>query len=170
MSASRIVFGICFLAFIGTLTTLSILVGSGERFQVISVLALSALTWGSMTYFSKTRIAHYRLFWISCTSISIVSYVLVFGSTVFYDEMSLFDSDSEQENQTYESIPRERALYQNPWLIYKIYSDALFDILDSTNSYRTHPIFLGAVLLSLALPVAVIISCYRCWKPIKQIG
>ena len=142
----------------------------GERFHAISLLVMVLCLWGPMTYFAKTRFAHYRLFWFSCAAITVVSYVLLFGSTVFFEERSPVVFDSEQENQIQENSPKEEYLYQHPLLIYKLYSTAYAEILDANNSFRTNPIFLGSVLLSLALPVAFIISFYRCWKPTKQYG
>lgn len=170
MTASRIVFGICLLAFVGTFLTLSILVESGERFHAISLLVMVLCLWGPMTYFSKTRFARYRLFWFSCAAITVTSYVLLFGSTVFFEERSPVVFVSEQEIQIQENSPKEEILCQNPWLIYKLYSTSYAEILDANNSFRTNPVFIGSVLLSLTLPIAFLLSSYRCWKPTKQYG
>jgi hypothetical protein len=168
VKASRIIFGGCLLAFVGTFLALSILVDSGERFQAIGVSVVFLCLWGSMVYFAGTRVAFCRKFWFSCAAISLVSYILLFASTVFNEERSPVVCDSEQEIQIQGNSPKEEFLYQNPLLIYRLYSSIYAQIRDANNSFRTHPVFIGSAILSLTLPIAFIFSSYHCWKPIKK--
>jgi hypothetical protein len=143
-------------------------VDSSEQVKAIGLLFMVLCLWVPMTYFSKTRCACYRLFWLSCAAITVVSYVLLFGSTVFIEERSPFACDSEHEIQIQENIPKEEFLYQNPLLIYRLYSSIYAQIRDANNSFETHPIFIGSAILSIALPIAFILSLYHCCKPIKR--
>jgi len=123
-----------------------------------------------MIYFAETGFAFYRRFWFSCAAISAASYILLFGSTAFSEGISPVVFDSEQENQIKESNPKAECLYQNPLLIFRLYSTIYHQIRDADNDFRTNPVFIGSVILSLALPVAFIFSSYHFTKPIKQNG
>lgn len=162
MSVSRLIFGVSLISLAGIFLELSFLVNSDERFGAIFMLALSLSVWGSLTYFVRSKLASYRRFWLFCAMISFGWYFWMFGSTVYYDDESPDIFVSSQER------PKERYLYQNPQLIFRFYHDIYLTYMDPKNTDRGSPIIICGFLLSIFLPFAFILSCYRCWTPRKQ--
>ena len=162
MSVSRVIFALCTLAFAETFFCLVLAVSAEERFSAIGLMVAFLGLWGAMTYFAGARIAAFRSFWIFCAAAALGSFFLLFGATVFNEETP----DSLRASEAEESPSEARYLSKNPWLVFRFYALLYEQLKDPRNDIRANPIFIGFTLLSVALPLAFLVSLFHGWKPL----